>query len=255
MTRDTPEPISTDDLHAYADGKLPAERRALVEAHLARNPEAARQVADYRRIGRALALAFDPVLEEAVPARQIATVVDRRPRWRLTAAAAAIGLLLGGVAGWSAHLQLAGNAALLDQLIERTRAAYAIYAPESRHPVEVYAAEADHLASWLSNRMDMSVRIPQLGDLGFALVGGRLMAADERPAALLMYENGEGRRLVLYIRNDLEDEGPSELRYRRDEGPGVLYWAEGSRGFGLSGRFSEAELQAAAQIVRVQYAS
>ncbi|NIA69867.1 hypothetical protein HBA54_14780 [Pelagibius litoralis] len=90
-------------------------------------------------------------------------------------------------------------------------AAYVVYAPDNRHPAEVAATEAEHLSIWLSNRMGMAFRIPRLGDLGFELVGGRLMVGDHAPAALLMYENGQGRRLVFYLRNDLPAAGAAAL--------------------------------------------
>ena len=61
--------IDPDDLHAYADGRLPPERRLAVQAWLAADPDAAAQVADWQALDRALHLGFDEVLNEPLPLR------------------------------------------------------------------------------------------------------------------------------------------------------------------------------------------
>ncbi len=255
MTRSPAPPISTDDLHAYADGLLPPDRAAAVEAYLSAHPAAARQVDDYQAINAALHRAFDGVLDEPVPAAHI-EAATRRPRLRPAMAAGIAGLLLGLAGGWQSHDFLSGHRPVADVLAAPAAAAYLVYAPEVRHPVEVSASESDHLAAWLSNRMGMSFRLPPLSDLGFNLVGGRLLVAGVAPAALLMYENAEGRRLVLYVRNDLApDGGEPGMRYTREADTGVVYWTDGAVGFGLSGKFTEAELLPAAQALRASFSA
>ena len=44
MTTKNSPPVSSDDLHAYADGQLPSELREHVEAYLANNPELSAEV-------------------------------------------------------------------------------------------------------------------------------------------------------------------------------------------------------------------
>ena len=44
--------VSDDELHAYVDGELPADRHDAVEAWLATHPEDAGKVADLARPGR-----------------------------------------------------------------------------------------------------------------------------------------------------------------------------------------------------------
>ena len=243
---------TTDDLHGFADGRLPPERAEKVEAYIAGHPEAAAEVADYRRISNALHDAYDNILDRPVPAAQVAIVRETRPRFVLPVAAAIAGLVAGIVIGLS--LQRTGKPEMspLAALVEGSSAAYIVYAPEKRHAVEVAAADAEHLSKWLSNRIGMSLPIPRLGDLGFDLVGGRLLVGEDAPAALLMYENDEGRRIVLYVRNDLPENELAPLRYQRRADTGVVTWAQGSAGFGLAGGFSEKELVPAAQLVQAQ---
>ncbi len=247
--------VTTDDLHAYADGQLSPERAEAVEAYLLDHPERVAEVEDYRHINRALGDVFDGVLDEPLPAAQVAAVQNRPRRLAAPLMAAAAGLVLGIGLTWSAQTLSFGAPAALGQLAETSAAAYSVFAPEVRHPVEVSAAEAGHLSAWLSNRMGMSFRIPRLGDLGFELVGGRLMIGDHSPAALLMYENAEGRRLVLYVRNDLTQQGTSAPVFTRARDTGVVSWVSGEAGYGLAGGFSEGELLPAARLVQAQLSS
>lgn len=246
-------PISAEDLHAYADGKLSEARAAEVEDFLAAHPASAREVEDYRAINRVLRNAWAPILEEPIPARHVHVALRRRRRLAVPMAAALAGVVIGASAGWGMHETFSSTRIVAAELANRTEAAYVVYAPETRHPVEVFAKDSDHLASWLSARLNMSFKVPQLAGLGFTLVGGRLMIGDSAPAALLMYETEQGQRLVLFVRNDLPKTPPTDMQYEQGADAGVLYWIDGSRGFGLSGGFSEQELQAAGQIVRSQY--
>jgi anti-sigma factor RsiW len=67
--------------------------------------------------------------------------------------------------------------------------AHAVYLPEKRHPVEVAAAEQDHMVQWLSKRLGKPLKIPQLGAQGFELVGGRLLPGDSGARAQFMFQN------------------------------------------------------------------
>ena len=248
--------VTKDDLHALADGRLTPERAEEVKAYLRNHPARAAEVEDYRRINRALGVVFDSVLEEPIPAAQIAVAQGTRPRLAAPLVAAAAGLVLGVGLTWFAQgFGGGGGDFVLDQLAEKSAAAYAVYAPEVRHPVEVAASEAEHLSAWLSNRMGMAFRIPRLGDLGFELIGGRLMIGDRAPAALLMYENSQGRRLIFYLRNDLSEAGTSEPRYVRSGETGVVTWFGDATGFGLAGAFVEDELLPVAQSLKAQLSS
>lgn len=67
----TPQ-ISDTELHAYLDGELSDERRREVERMIAGDPMLDARLQAYRAQQRLLHDAFDPVLDEAVPARLLA---------------------------------------------------------------------------------------------------------------------------------------------------------------------------------------
>ncbi len=253
--KDKDNPVfTTDDLHAYVDKKLSPERKNQVEAYLASHPKAAAEIADYQKINSAIYETFDDGFDTPVSSAQISLARDWHPRRRLIPVmTAAAGLLLGIGLGWFSRDLNNSDRPYLEQLAQRSSAAYVVYSPEKQHPVEVSGSDASYLSSWLSTRMDMSFRIPKLGDLGFELIGGRLMIGETSPAAMLMYENKEGRRIVLYVRNDIPPTKATKMLYARTAKTGVVTWAGGTVGFGLAGGFTENELKSAAQVVRAQF--
>lgn len=240
-------PICEDDLHAWADGRLSAARRAEIEAWLAEEPARAARVAGWRRQGEQLHKAYDAVLDEPVPARLRAVVEARRPQWPRRAAAALVWLALGGLVGGGAGYRLgqatqAPAAAFMAELPERAAVAHAVYSPEVRHPVEVGADQERHLVAWLSKRLGGEVRAPYLGEQGFALLGGRLLPAQDGPGAQFMYEDKSGRRLTLYLSAKDKTTTPAAFRFAEEGDIGVFYWVDGGFAYALSGKLTRAEL-------------
>jgi anti-sigma factor RsiW len=235
-------------LHAYIDNALSAEERRAFEAAIASDPELAEQVRAYTAQNEALHQLFDPVLAEA-HGLSIARPTEGR-RWLALAATLMLGVALGFVArGWiampAAPPTIARQAAL----------AHVAYVPEVRHPVEVAAAEEQHLVAWLSKRLAAPLRAPTLTASGFQLLGGRLLPATNRdepaPVALLMYENAQGKRLSLLVKREARNEATS-FRYARDGSTNVFYWIDGPFGYALAGDVSKEELQTLARAVYQQ---
>ena len=68
------QPVTLDELMAYVDGQLDAERRQQVEALIASDPLVAERVAAMRaRATAALHAHYDPVLTEQIPLRLLAS--------------------------------------------------------------------------------------------------------------------------------------------------------------------------------------
>src|SRR3979411_316106 len=62
-------PVTEDELHAYVDNELPAERSGDVEAWYAAHPDDAERVQSWRAMAEALHARYDSVADEAVPRR------------------------------------------------------------------------------------------------------------------------------------------------------------------------------------------
>jgi anti-sigma factor RsiW len=250
-------PISEAELQAYADGLLPPERQAAVEAWLATRPEEAERVAAYRRLAHEVRTAYETMLSEPVPER-LKLAASRRVPWRRVAVAAGwlvLGALIGAVGGWQLKPERPIAQSAPDSMLIARRAAiaHATYSPEVRHPVEVGAEDEPHLVAWLSKRLGVKVRAPKLDDAGMSLVGGRLLPGDNGPVALFMYQAQNGRRLTLYVRTEASRNRETAFRYARENNVSVFYWIDREVGYALaSADLSKDELLRLANIVYKQ---
>src|SRR6202012_2705818 len=146
-------PVTEDELHAYVDNELPAERRGDVEAWLAAHPDDAARVQSWRAMADQLHERYDSVLDEAVPKRLEIERLERQPRKWMYGAAAAIlvAFIAGGGARWAARRRTQPPS-IFENFTVDALDAHRLYVVEVRHPVEVGASERDHLLSWLSKR-------------------------------------------------------------------------------------------------------
>src|SRR5207245_11553885 len=75
-------PVTEDELHAYVDNELPAERRGDVEAWLAAHPDEAERVRSWRSMAEMLHARYDAVANEPVPERLELERLAPQPRTR-----------------------------------------------------------------------------------------------------------------------------------------------------------------------------
>jgi len=258
-----PSALSDADLNAYADRQLAPERAGPVEAALAGDSALAARVAEIRAQNAALRDALDPVLAESIPERLLdaarppvhAARGELVRRWRLPAFAAAATLVLGVALGWFGRDALIERAGTPTTFARQAAFAHALYTADARRPVEVWAAEEKSLVTWLTKRLGFQVRAPDLNSVGYALVGGRLVAGNEKPTALFMYENADKQRLTLQVRKQGPDTGETAFRYAVENGVGVFYWIDDSSGYALSGSIDRTQLLAVARMVYGQLAA
>ncbi len=246
------KPVNEADLHAYVDGQLSEERRAEVEAYLAEHPAEAARVQAYREQNSALHALFDPVLQEPVPdrirfrGRSAALPVGKYFRQY---AAMLVAALFGGIVGWTLNSPGESVPMTTPSFAQQAAVAHVVYAPDVRHPVEVTADQEAHLVQWLSRRVGAPLRAPHLADIGYELVGGRLLPSEAGPAGQFMYQDAGGRRLTLYVRSVEAGSKETAFRFAQEEGVGVFYWIEGSLAYALSGELDKQHLLRVAHAV------
>jgi anti-sigma factor RsiW len=269
--------ITEDDLHAYLDGQLSAERRGEVEAYLAAHPEEKLRVDAYKAQNDALRQLFNPVVDEAVPASLLvlaeqpqavksnaipqgdflrgAVHTQKQPflsRWSVQRIAAGLVIaVLSGAAGWLGHAQYqtTERTAQVTPLPRQAAVAHVVYSPDVRRPVEVTADQEDQLVKWLSKRLGTPVSPPKLGALGYELIGGRLLPGNTGPVAQFMYHDSSGQRLTLYVSTENASNRDTAFRFAKEGPVNVFYWVDGKFGYALSAGIDKKELARVATAV------
>ncbi len=255
-------PISEDALHALTDGRLSAAQAEALRARLAHHAEAQATAAAWQAQRTQLQALHDGWETAPVPdglrraAERLQAVREREARWwRLGGMAASLALAFG--LGWTVHGQwpaegpgrtagrLAAAAPDVLRFAQQAAVAHAVYQPEQRHPVEVAAAQQEHLVQWLSKRLGRPLKIPVLAAQGYELVGGRLLPGDTGARAQFMYQNAAGERVTLYLGALAAGQpGTADTAFRFDaDGPvPCFYWTDGGFGYALSGALPRAAL-------------
>src|SRR6187402_2327713 len=132
MTTDN-TPVTPDELHAFVDGELPADRQGAVNAWLASHPEDAAMVAAWRAQADAIRARYGAAANEPVPERLALDKVIRNGGrgWRGVAAAAAVAAVMafvvGGVAGWMARGASAAAPSNFESFTNDALAAHRLY--------------------------------------------------------------------------------------------------------------------------------
>ena len=174
--------------------------------------------------------------------------------------------------GTPAHRDTQLAAAPAQRFAQQAAVAHAVYQPEVRHPVEVAAAQQEHLVQWLSKRLGLQLKLPVLAADGYELVGGRLLPGDTGARAQFMYQNSQGERITLYLggltptdyavataarpvdkdgkdgqpappgTNSSAAEATTAFQFTQEGPVPSFYWTDAGFGYALSGQLSRTEL-------------
>ena len=251
MMKDSDLPVTDDELHAYVDGELPADRRAAVEAWLGTHADDAGRVAAWRRQADAIRARYADVAQQPIPPKlQLDRMSYASRPWKLAAAAAVVAaFLFGGFVGWMARDTVGDAPNAFERLIAQALNAHIVYAVEVRHPVEVAAADAEHLQQWLSKRVGYQLRAPNLEGQGLHLVGGRLLPTPTgAAAAFFMYENAAGERFTLYCARTKTPN--TAMHYNAADKAGAIYWVDSNIAYVVSSASDRKQLW---QVARAAY--
>ena len=259
MSSDTASsrPILEEDLHAYVDNALDANRRREVQDYLDRHPDKAQQVAGFVSNRQGLRAALADIVDEPAPPRLnlIRLIAEHRtPRARSGQMAAAVlfAFGLGGLGGWSVRgtspdAASGGIAALAHEAADN----YAVYAADSLRPVEMGADQRTELVNWISDRLKRPVAVPDLTKSGYRYIGGRLVSTEHGPAGMFIYDDVNGTRLAMVVRPMAIERDTPMMKQTKDNISGFT-WADRGLGFSLVGTERAETLHPVADEVRRQ---
>lgn len=255
-----PLPITEDDLNGFVDGTLTPERRAEVSAYLDAHPHIGRRIAVYGEQRDMLRDAFAPVMDEPVPTElDLSRMIEERrlprpaPRWAIAAAAVLL-LSVGAAGGWSLRDLRSPTSEGVQALAREAAASYATYVPDQVRPVEIRASDRDALAAWTAKRIGRPIGIPDLTAAGYRLMGGRVVPTEHGPAALFMFDDDRGTRLVMLAR-PMKADPALPMSPHTDGALNGFAWADDGLGYSLVGAVAPDRLHPLADELRRQIRS
>ena len=251
--------ITENDLHAYVDKQLSADKVAAVEALIQEKPEVAQQVQEWQAQNEALSQfykdkekSFTQVPEQlnvnALNNSAVNINGTKNPKKQslnkfYSIAASLLLVTFGGLVGWFANGTAQPQTINTTSFVNSAISAYQVYSVEVLHPVEVGADKQKHLVNWLSKRLDYPLTVPNLQNYGYKLLGGRLLAMREgRPAAQLMFENAEGKRITLLVSKNPKYLDQS-FHLKNEQNVNAFYWMDNQVAYSVTGKISSASLR------------
>lgn len=237
--------ISDTEINAFLDGELTGTEREQFAMLLDNDEKLRERVADYRKTDELLRWAIGTETSDGLPPRLLAGLTGTghvHRAFQIRNIAAALVLLVAGAGiGWLGHGLTAGIPAIETGLVNEAQRAHSLYVSEVRHPVEVEAAQYEHLIGWLSKRLDHKLVAPDFSRQGFSLIGGRLLPAADTPAAQFMYQNQSGERITFYVVPN-PDSKTTAFRLAEESVVRTFYWLDRPLSYALSGAIDEATL-------------
>jgi anti-sigma factor RsiW len=230
------DPVREEELHAFIDGELPVDRARTVAAALQADPSLAARVAAFEADKAALAAAFRPIAQQAVPAAWIARIeraasapvrrsAGRRVLWAVALAACVV-LVLGRAEQLDrgppdGPILAQAEAARQDRILAVTRLTGAAL------------ADAPSRDAMLADAVGLKLRAPDLARMGWRLEAIDIYAK----AAALRYRTGSGGTLTLFVRPsagaprfDLLSSGSMRVCIWQDEVVGAVMMGDMSAG-------------------------
>jgi anti-sigma factor RsiW len=233
------------DIQAYVDGWLDDAGCKRMQTWLDRHPERAAEIHGWQRDAQALRatlgglpdLAGAPGLDPA----SVRTRRRRRVRMRLAwAAALVLTLGFGGIAGW--QMRSFDSPTRSPPMADAVQA-YRLFALNRQAPLDVTQQRPGELQAWLDKYFPDAASLPDLAASGFLPIGGRLLATDSGPAALVLYKNPAGGAISFYIRSPAPHAGELPRGQRREGQLATAYWSGDGYNYALVARADPSNLR------------
>ena len=217
-------PPSERDLHAYVDHQLLESDRRVLETYLAAHPEVAAQVHAWQQDAQLLRAALSGVLHQPANPGLDPMLIRQRIKHQsrrhfATAAVLLIAVSLGGIGGW--HAREATQSLPMADAMQ----AYRLFAQDGIMPADYRSSDSGTMQTWLDRYFNQAHRLPDLSQAGFKPVSARLLTTEQGAAAMVLYEDAQGRHISFYIRPPGPDNGFLPRGNRSADGLHAEYWS------------------------------
>jgi anti-sigma factor RsiW len=135
-----------------------------------------------------------------------------------------------------------------EQLLASAVLAGHIRSLQPNHLIDVPSSDRHTVKPWFQGRLDFSPPVPDLSELGWMLVGGRLDYVDGRPVAVIVYQRRMHNINVFLWPN----QGPADDAIRQQEAQGyqILHWNGAAMTYWVVSDLNNAELLEFARALR-----
>ncbi|OPA88895.1 anti-sigma factor [Pseudomonas sp. FP597] len=227
-------PPSERDLHAYVDHQLLESDRRVLETWLAAHPDVAAQVHAWQQDAQLLRASLSGALQQPAnpnldPALIRQRIQHRSRRHFATAAVLLIAVSLGGLGGW--HAREATQSP--QQPMADAMQAFRLFAQDGILPADYNAQDSGTMQAWLDRYFNQAHRLPDLSPSGFKPVSGRLLSTEQGAAAMVLYQDAQGRRISFYIRPPGPNNGFLPRGSRTADGLQAQYWSGGGYNYAV----------------------
>ncbi|MGB3127934.1 MAG: anti-sigma factor [Pseudomonas sp.] len=219
-------PPSERDLHAYVDHQLLDSDRRVLETWLASHPDVAAQVQAWQQDAHVLRASLSGALQQPAnpdldPALIRQRIKHQSRRHFATAAVLLIAVSLGGLGGW--HAREVTQPPMLP--MADAMQAFRLFAQDGIMPADYSTQDGGTMQAWLDHYFNQAHRLPDLSQSGFKPVSGRLLTTEQGAAAMVLYEDPQGRRISFYIRPPGPENGFLPRGRRSADGLQAEYWS------------------------------
>jgi anti-sigma factor RsiW len=236
-------------LHARLDNELDMAGVTRIDSHLAECRVCAAQYAALQNLheeiaGLDLSYTPRPAFEQKIVAQATGQKAPRvgfwNRGWFSTPAMAAIAFsaVLAIVAVPILRKDTSGiEAEILDNHLR---------ALQSVHQVDVPSSDQHTVKPWFQGKTSFSPQVPDLGEYGFVLVGGRLEVIHQQTAAAIVYRRGQ-HVIDLYVSQSAAD---SPIEASELGGYHLLHWAQDKLSYWAVSDVDPKNLRAFADLIR-----
>jgi anti-sigma factor RsiW len=171
-----------------------------------------------------------------------------RPSGFLEAAAAILLFCVGGALGWFANGTLNPSVSKDDLTLSDAVSAYAFYGGHQGFPIEFPPDRSDELATWISRSFSTEFAPPDLEDLGYRYLGGRLLPGATSKIGAFMFQNADDEQVVVFFwPTEAPPQDVIKVSHQRDLE--TRFWFGEGFGFAVIGGGSTSDIQEVAEAV------